>query len=307
VRSRLRAAAAPLLATFLFGAAIYLLVREAQETSWEEFMAGLTGVPPLYLACAALLVTLNYLLLMTYDLLALRYVRRSLPLRRVALIGFLGYALGNNLGAILAAIPLRFRFYRSWGLSASQVLAIIGFLGLTFWSGVCWLGGPVLIWVEIPLPPGVRLPIRTQTLGAILLGVGVLYALCCATWRRPLPIGGLQLRPPEPSLMALQTSVAALDLTVSATALYLILPAEAVVPFALVLAAYVVGIAVSLLSQIPGGLVVLELILMTLLRSSVGAAVMGSVLVFRLMYYVIPLILAALLLGWVEWRQRRQG
>lgn len=297
---RLRAIAGPLFGLTLFATAVVLLVREARQISWDDFMAGLTGVPRLYLGFAALLIALNYCLLMTYDLLALRYVRRALPLRRVALVGFLGYALGNNLGTLAAATPLRFRLYTSWGVPPRQVMAIVVLLGLTFWSGLCWLGGTVLLAVPVPLPADIRLPLSTRALGAVLLSVGILYALACFFWRRPLPIRTLHVRPPTPGLMGLQTSVASLDLAISAIALYLILPPQAVVPFALVLAAYLVGLAASLVTQIPGGLVVLELILLKLLQDSAGKAVIGSLLIFRLMYYVAPLIIAAVVLGIYE-------
>lgn len=53
---RIRAIAGPVLGLLLFSAAIVLLVREARETSWEDFVAGATGASPLYLALAAVLV-----------------------------------------------------------------------------------------------------------------------------------------------------------------------------------------------------------------------------------------------------------
>lgn len=293
---KLRAIAGPALAAVLFLLAIRLLIHEAQSITWEEFMAGLTGVPPLYLAFAALLIALNYGLLISYDLLALRYLCRSLPLRRVALVSFLGYSLGNNLGTLLAATPIRFRFYTRWGLSPSQIVVMISILGLTFWSGLWFLGGTVLVWVPVDLPEQVSLPFGTRTLGVILLSLAIGYLLVCCLWRKPWPIGELHLRPPEPGLMAVQASVAAVDLLISATALYLVLPGDAVVPFALVLAAYLVGIAVSLLTQVPGGLGVLELILLTLLKESVGESVLASVLIFRLLYYVLPLMFGMLTL-----------
>lgn len=303
---RLRSAIGPILALLLFSAAIVLLVRDLQKIEWDDFVAGVTGVPPLYLAFAALMVALNYCLLTTYDMLALRYVKRSLPLRRVALVGFLGYALGNNLGTLIAATPLRFRLYTQWGLKPKQIMAIVVLLGMTFWSGIFWLGGTVLLFVPIPLPPEVKLPLSTQALGAILLSGGVLYAIICYAWRRPLPISGLQLQPPAFDLMVLQAAVAILDLTISAIALYLVLPGDVIVPFALVLAAFLTGLTASLVSQIPGGLVVLELILLKLLANDVGNAVIGSLLIFRLLYYVLPLVVALVLLAGYEFSRRRQ-
>ena len=112
--------------------------------------------------------------------------------------------------------------------------------------------------------------------------------------------------------MSVQASVAAVDLLISATALYLVLPVEAAVPFAQVLAAYLVAIAISLLTQVPGGLGVLEVILVTLLKGTVGDSVLASVLIFRILYYVLPLIFGMITLvaheifsGAVEARQAR--
>jgi uncharacterized membrane protein YbhN (UPF0104 family) len=295
-KRKLRAIAGPALAVVLFVLAIRLLVHEAMSITWDDFVAGLTGVRPLYLGFAAFLIALNYGLLISYDLLALRYLCRSIPLRRVALVSFLGYTLGNNIGTLLAATPIRFRFYTRWGLSPSQIVVLISILGLTFWSGLWFLGGVVLVWVPVELPAQVQLPFGTRTLGVILLSLAVGYLIVCCTWRKPWPIGELHLRPPEPGLMSVQASVAAVDLMISATALYLVLPSDSTVPFALVLAAYLVGIAISLLTQVPGGLGVLEVILLTLLKESVGESVLASVLIFRMLYYILPLMFGMLTL-----------
>ena len=296
--------------------AVKLLIQEVQtgHITWDKFVAGLTGVPPLYLGIAALLIALNYGLLICYDLLALRYLCRSIPLRRVALASFLGYSLGNNLGTLLAATPIRFRFYSRFGLTPRQIAVLISMLGLTFWSGLWFLGGVVLVTVPVELPSEVTLPFGTRTLGAILLSLAVGYLIVCFTWRKPWPIGELHLRPPEPGLMSVQASVAAVDLLISATALYLVLPGDAVAPFAVVLAAYLVGIAISLITQVPGGLGVLELILLTLLRDTVGESVIASILIFRILYYVLPLFFGMLVLvaheiygGAIEAKQAREA
>ena len=311
-KRKLRAIAGPALAALLFGLAVKMLIHEASKITWDQFMNGLTDVPPLHLGIAAFLIALNYGLLTCYDLLALRYLCRSLPLRQVALVSFLGYSLGNNLGTLLAATPIRFRFYSRWGLTPSQIVMMVSILGLTFWSGLWFLGGVVLVLVPVELPPDVTLPFGTQTLGVILLTLAIGYLIVCFTWRKPWPIGELHLRPPEPGLMSVQASVAAVDLLISATALYLVLPAGSVVPFAVVLAAYLVGIAISLLTQVPGGLGVLDLILLTLLKDSVGESVLASVLIFRTLYYFLPLLFGMVTLvaheiygGAVEARQAR--
>lgn len=295
----------------VFAFAVHLLYQTAKDVSFAEFKSALLSVPPLYLCFSAFLISLNYGLLTAYDLLALRYLCRSLPLRRVALVSFLGFSLGNNLGTFLAAAPIRFRFYTRWGLSPSQIVVLIAVLGLTFWSGLWFLGGIVLVAFPIDLPENVPLPFGTRTLGVILLSMAIGYLLVCAMWKKPWPIGKLHLRLPEPGLMSVQASVAAVDLLISATALYLLLPEDALVPFATVLSAYLVGIAVSMITQVPGGLGVLEVILAKLLNDSVGPGpLLASLLMFRTLYYLLPLMFGMVTLvaheiygGTVEARQ----
>jgi uncharacterized membrane protein YbhN (UPF0104 family) len=236
------------------------------------------------------------------------------------LVSFLGFSLGNNLGTLVAGTPIRFRFYGRWGIKARQIVVLISAVGMTFWSGVWFLGGIVLVSVPFDLPQvielaggtQIQLPIGTRALGAILLTLAIGYAAICYLWRKPWPIGELHLLPPDPSLMAVQASVAAIDLLISATALYLVLPPDAPVGFPVVLAAYLVAIAVSLISQVPGGLGVLELILCALLKDKVGDSIFASVLIFRMLYYVLPLIFGMITLvaheiygGAVEARRAR--
>ncbi|MEM9587915.1 MAG: lysylphosphatidylglycerol synthase domain-containing protein [Planctomycetota bacterium] len=290
MKARLRTIVGPVMAVALFALAVRLLYRESQKVTWDDFVAGVTGVDISYLVIAAVLVSLNYGLLTCYDMLALRYVRRPLPLRRVMLAGFLGFALGNNLGTLLAAAPIRYRFYHRWGLSHGQIMAVMTALALTFWSGLATLGGIVLVIAPIELPDNVALPFGTRTLGFLLLGVAIAYAVLCSIWRTPKRIGSIQFRLPAPGLAGTQASIAAVDLLISATTLYLVLPSEAVVPFSSVLAAFLVAITVSILTQVPGGLGVLELILWTLLKDTVGESLFASVFLFRLIYYIIPLL-----------------
>lgn len=285
------------MALVLFVFAIRLLGNEAAKVSREDFIHGLTSVHPAYLFIAALLVALNYGFLICCDLLALRYVRRVLPLRRVALVSFLGYSLGNNLGTLMAAAPIRYRFYHRWGLSHTQILALVSVLGIAFWSSVCLLGGIVLTLAPIELPAKYEMPFGTRTLGIILLSISICYGLVCAFWRKPWPIGKLHLRPPSLGLATAQAIMASVDLLISATALYLVMPGNAMVPFPTVLAAFLVAIVISLISQVPGGLGVLELILWTLLKDTVGESVLASVLIFRILYYFVPLFLGMIVLA----------
>ena len=92
----------PALAAALFILAVRLLAREIKSITWEEFSAGMTSVPVVYLGFAAFLIALNYGLLISYDLLALRYVAHLLPCVVVAI--------AELLAAFFLLLPLTRRF-----------------------------------------------------------------------------------------------------------------------------------------------------------------------------------------------------
>ena len=124
-KKRIRKFAGPALALVLFVLAVRLLIHEAHQITWDEFVAGIRTVPTSQIGIAAFLIALNYGLLIAYDLLALRYLAKSLPLRNVSLVAFSGFSLGNNLGTFLAGAPIRFRLYSSWGLTPAQIVQVI--------------------------------------------------------------------------------------------------------------------------------------------------------------------------------------
>ena len=105
--------------------------------------------------------------------------------------------------------------------------------------------------------------------------------------------------------MGRQIFVASLDLIVAATTLYVLLPQDIAASYPQVVGVYLLALAAAMLTQVPGGIGVLEAILLSLLVGSAESVVLGALLIFRLFYYVAPLIIAAVLLVWAEVRGSR--
>ena len=304
--SRLQRLVGPVFGLILFGVAISFLYKKMQEITWNEFLAGLAGIPIGFHVLAVILVGLNYLVLTGNDVLAVHYVgasranqdgeQQGLSYRRILTVSFLGYAFGNNIGAVAAGVPIRVRFYKSWGLGTGQVVALIAFVSLSFWIGICSTAGIVLSLVEVPTPKSLELPVTSRILGFVLLAILSVYIVACIWWRRPFQAAGLQLRPPGPQLMVLQIAVASFDLMLASTTLYVLLPTDIPAPYLQVAGVYLLALAAAMITQVPGGLGVLEAILLSLLATADGAAILGSLLIFRIYYYVVPLLVAAVIL-----------
>src|SRR5512140_3210560 len=111
----LKNAARILLPVAVLAAAGWALTRELSGFSFRDVEAGLGAIPRRWLLLAALATAADYLLLSGYDLLALRYVQRTLPVGRVVFTSFIAYAFGNNVGfALLSSSSVRVRLYSQW-------------------------------------------------------------------------------------------------------------------------------------------------------------------------------------------------
>jgi uncharacterized membrane protein YbhN (UPF0104 family) len=139
----------PLIVFAVFVAAVWLVYRELRAYHLSDIGAKILDISPLGIGLALLLTVVNYAILVGYDGMAVRYLGEHLPLRRIALAAFTGYACSYNFGATLAGTTIRFRLYSAWGMSAVKILELLIILGLTFWFGLFGLAG-VLFVVDPP-------------------------------------------------------------------------------------------------------------------------------------------------------------
>jgi len=296
--SRLRVVVGPLLVLAVFLAALWMLHLELRQYTLREFLEALEGVPVSRVALSVLLTLINYAILVCYDWVGVRYIRHPMALHRIALASFLGYAVGNNFGTLMGGSAIRYRLYSSWGLSAFEIVKLIFIVGLSYWVGLFALAGVLFVFDPLPIPDRLHLPISdTRPMGVAVGSLAVGYLVLCAMRRRPLVIRDLEFSPPPVGLSLTQYAIASLDLVVAAGALYVLLPASLEVSFLHFLGIYLLAIVAGVVSQVPGGLGVLELVVLVLLNPIEAQPVVGALLAFRFIYYLLPLALGLFLLG----------
>ncbi|RKH19862.1 bifunctional lysylphosphatidylglycerol flippase/synthetase MprF [Corallococcus sp. CA041A] len=299
---RVLTTALPLL---LLCVAAYVLHRELSHYRREDVSAGLAAVTASRILLALAVTVVNYAALTLYDVLALGHAGHRIPYSRVGFTSFVGYAFGHNLGAsFLSGGSVRYRLYSAWGLTALDVARVSAFNALTFWLGLAAVtgasllleGGGGVLSLSTPVAHGVG-----AALGLLLVG----YFVACATVRKPLRIRGLEWTLPTPARALAQLVVSCGDWALAAAVLWVLLPPDSVsLPSltALFALAQLAGIA----SQVPAGLGVFETVMLSALTPRVPAPqVVGVLLVYRLVYYLLPFTVAALLLAGHELLQRR--
>jgi len=152
----------PLIVLAVFVGALWLVYHELRNYHLSDIGAKILEISPLGIALAVLLTIVNYAILVGYDGMAVRYIGEHLPLRRIALAAFTGYACSYNFGATLAGTTIRFRLYTAWGMSAIKILELLVILGLTFWFGLFGLAGVIFV-VD---PPHITPPERAAAVQA---------------------------------------------------------------------------------------------------------------------------------------------
>jgi phosphatidylglycerol lysyltransferase len=291
----------------LFLAALEVLRRELAAASWAEITADLHALSAEQIALALILTALNYAVLTGYDFLAFASIGRRLDRWRIAIASFLAYAIANNVGfAMLSGAAVRYRFYARWGVSGEELSRIVVSYSITFWLGLHALGGLSLAFA--PLGDAFRSPVTwfLRGIGWLLFGLSLLYVAVAAIRRRPIRVGRFEWSFPSPRLAASQLIVSSVDWILAGAVLFVLLP-QGQAPFIAVLGAFLLAQLIGLTSHVPGGAGVFEGLVVLLLKPYLTAEqVLPSLLVYRLVYYLLPLTIGLTGLLLDELRQRHR-
>ncbi|KTF69179.1 bifunctional lysylphosphatidylglycerol flippase/synthetase MprF [Sphingomonas sp. HT-1] len=263
------------------------------------------GAPRLALALA--LTTASYLSLTLYDWFAVRTIGYKLPWRTAALASFTSYTISHNLGlSLLTGGTARLRAYHAAGLDFADVARVTLIASGTFWAGVLAVTAAALMAASHPIAvAGNLLPVW------LLHGVGAAIGLAIAglfvlrtRGLTMLRLGAATLPLPRPRLMAGQIGIAALDLACASGALFVLVPHADPALIGGFFLAYALAIVVALVTHVPGGIGVFEATMLALVPIG-HSDLFAALLLYRLLYYFLPLLVAGVLLAMIEGRRLR--
>ena len=252
------------------------------------------------LIIAGLFVAAGYLTLTFYDLFALRTIGRSeVPYRVAALAGFTSYAVGHNVGAsVFSGGAVRYRIYSNWGLSVIEVTKICFVAGLTFWLGNATVLGLGVLRAPQAARAIDQLPLWCNRVMALVI-LTMLVAYVAWVWVKPRVIGrdGWQVTLPGGPLTLIQIAIGIIDLGCCAAAMYMLVPDEPNLGFVTVAVIFVAATLLGFASHAPGGLGVFDAAMMVALWQFDKEDLLAGLLLFRLLYYIIPFVISLAVLG----------
>ncbi len=302
---------APVVITLaLFALGLYALHGLLAPLDFEEVLAKMRATPPATFALAIGATAIGYAALVGYDWTAMRYIGRRLPLPAVALGGFLAYAFGNTIGlSALSGGAVRYRIYTSLGLDGYEVAVISSYVAVAYGVGATLVGlgalalHPGALMGITAIPPDLLRPI---SLGILVAGVAIIVFISARGGA--LRVWRFELGAPRLGDLGWQICFCVVDVIMASAALYVLLP-SAGMEFATFVAVFAVATMVGVISHVPGGVGVFESVIIAALGGSVPVnEVVSGLLLFRLIYYLLPFVVALIILSASEiWTARARG
>ena len=296
-----------LLAAF-FIAVAYLLVRYARGVDWGEVRQSLLDLPRHVLVTALLLAAAANLAYSTLDLIGRYYTCHRLSKPKTLQVSSISYAFNLNLGSLVGGVGFRYRLYSKLGLPTGQITKILTLSMMTNWLGYILLAGLVFTIAPLQLPPNWKMDSEElRLLGVALLAVAVSYLLACAfARRRNWSIRGHDVELPSLRMAIGQLAIASAQWTLTASVVWVLLQGR--VDYPTVLSVLLVAGIAGVITHIPAGLGVIEAVVIALLSHRVAEhQLLGALLAYRAVYYIVPLGVAALQYLKVEVRTRKHA
>lgn len=288
------------LSLVIISAACFTLFKLLRDVDIGKFGNAIQATPLHAVAIAALLIAASYACLTFYDFFALRTIgQRHIPYRIAALTGFLSYTIGHNLGAtVFTGGVVRFRIYRSWGLTIIDVAKVAFVTGLTFWLGNAFMLGigvayaPEVVGSINQLPSWANRAIALAALAAI-----VAYVLWLLPRPRVIGRNGWTVTLPSARSTLLQIGIGITDLALAALAMYTLISVHTSVDVAQAVVAFVFSSLLGFLSHAPGSLGVFDAAMLVALPQVQTEQLLAALVIFRTLYFIVPFCIAILLFG----------
>lgn len=286
-------------ATIIIVAAV-VLYHILHDIKFDEVMTAIRRIKNSNLALAALFVASGYFTLTFYDLFALRTIGHyEVPYRTAALAAFTSYSVGHNVGAsVFTGGAVRYRIYSARGLTAVEVAKICFIAGLTFWLGNATVLGLGVLYDPAAAGAIDQLPVWFNRLIAISV-LAVLTTYIVWVWRTPRTIGhsNWKVTLPGGPLTLLQIGIGIVDLGFCALAMYVLVPNDPHISFITLAVIFVSATLLGFASHSPGGIGVFDAAMLVALWEFNREELLAGLLLFRLLYYIVPFACALTILG----------
>lgn len=298
---------------FFFAFAAYMLYSQLSKYEFEDIKNAVLSIPTKNLWFAAFASLGGYIALSSYDFLALRYIKRKLAPWKWIFAGFVGFSVSNNAGhAIVSGGAIRYRLYARWRFHASDIVKMVTFSGFTYLVA-CFF----LIIVGYILTPdhafgaGSVSKLTTEIV-TLVSAVGLLlYFWASLFYNKTFVIKDIAFNMPSFRMALAQVFIGGADILLASLVLYFSIIPFLDIPFDVFMGVFIIAQVLGVYSQVPGGLGVFEGLFMYIIPGDADPALLfGALIAYRVIYYVLPLLISAVMLlsyeGYLAYSRKRR-
>jgi phosphatidylglycerol lysyltransferase len=293
-----------LLGACLFIIAVTVLHRMVGSFHWRDVTYEIARIGWDRVLLAEALTAFSFITLVGYEIYGLRWAGKKLPLLHIATASFVTQSIAHCTGfAPFVGAGVRYRFYVGQGLGALDVAKVQAFFTFTFSIGVATLSGLVLVFSPETLGNATQVPTSLWfTLGCLLLLAVGSYIIWGWLKPRGIEVRGHRIDAPTPGVTIIQICLGLADLGAAAMAFWVLLPPELDLSLPAAITIFTAAIMVGVVSHVPGSLGVFEGAVLVLLQPppDMVVGVLGALVLFRICYYLVPLLLGAIIMGALE-------
>ncbi|RZL64471.1 MAG: UPF0104 family protein [Variovorax sp.] len=289
-----------------FALIAWLLFKQAHTIDWPEVFVAMKALPLRTLLIAGAVAAMSFALYSTYDLLGRYLTGHKLGTGTVMGVTFISYAFNLNLGSLVGGVAFRYRLYSKLGLDNDTITRVLGFSMLTNWFGYLVVAGIAFCFFPMTLPPDWKIDSGgLRLLGAALLALAAAYLVTCAvSKRRSWTVRGHELQVPTFRMALLQLVMSCTNWSLIGGVIWFLLQGEVAYPQ--VLAVLLVAAVAGVITHVPAGLGVLEAVFVALLSHQMAQGkLLGALLAYRALYYLLPLAVATVAFLVTELRAKR--
>ena len=270
-----------------------LLWRQLQALSIADLRSAWAATSPATLALALLGTAISFACLAGFEVVA---TRRAVPGRVPAIaalqVGAVSHAMANTLGFhALSGGAMRLRGYRRFGLGVADVARVLAIVAACVATGVVTIAAIAMLWLRVGTGATSQAWVLAGTLGLVVAGL---------MWR----VRARRLAVTTPWVLLVRGAgwvslLGALEMAAAIGSLYVLLPTDAAPPLAVFVLVCVGAMLLGIVSHSPGGVGVFEAAILAAMPGTRHAEVLVALLLYRLLYNLLPFAVAtmALLLG----------
>ena len=268
----------------VFAVCLGLLAEQVSAGFWQDLPLALNAIPASVWTGAAIATAVSFWAVGRYDRVAHQHLQTGVGALHAQASGMISIAVAQTLGlGLFTGALARWRILPS--LSLKSALTLSAFVSGSFIIG--WALVTAIACLVLPAPDWTFWPSLAVALG----GIALLF--CLVRWP-VMTVFGRAIHLPTLKQSGAILLWSAVDMAFAATALWLLLPAQAEIGVVAFMPIYMVALGAALISNTPGGVGPFELVLIAALPGVAPEALMLSVVAFRLVYYAFPACLGVL-------------